>query len=49
MAAAQAAIPQGRIGVPEDCVGAFLFLASAAASGYITGQVLEVNGGQFMI
>jgi len=49
MAAAKAAIPQGRIGVPDDCVGAFLFLASAAASGYITGQVLEVNGGQFMI
>jgi len=41
-------IPMGVIGQPEDCVGAYLFFASDALSGYITGQVLEVNGGQFM-
>lgn len=41
-------IPAGRLGEPEDCVGAYLFLASAELSGYIIGQTLEVNGGQFM-
>jgi 3-oxoacyl-[acyl-carrier protein] reductase len=46
--AALATIPQGRLGVAEDCVGAYLFLASASLSGYIIGQVLEVNGGQMM-
>ncbi|RYF80530.1 MAG: glucose 1-dehydrogenase [Comamonadaceae bacterium] len=44
----KAGIPMGRIGEPADCVGAFLFLASAQLSGYITGQILEVNGGQYM-
>jgi 3-oxoacyl-[acyl-carrier protein] reductase len=43
-----ATIPAGRLGVAEDCVGAYLFLASAALSGYIIGQVIEVNGGQLM-
>ena len=33
---------------PEDCVGAFEFLADETMSGYITGQVIEVNGGQLM-
>ncbi len=41
-------IPMGRIGKAEDCVGAYLFLASPALSGYITGQTIEVNGGQIM-
>jgi 3-oxoacyl-[acyl-carrier protein] reductase len=41
-------IPMGRLGTPEDCVGAYEFLASAAMSGYITGQIIEVNGGQLM-
>ncbi len=40
------AIPLQRLGSPEDCVASFLFLASAAMSGYITGQVMEINGGQ---
>ena len=48
MQAALATIPQGRLGVPEDCVGTYLFLASAALSGYIIGQEIEVNGGQLM-
>ncbi|KFC70113.1 Enoyl-(Acyl-carrier-protein) reductase [Bosea sp. LC85] len=41
-------IPMAVIGTPEDCVGAYLFFASDKLSGYVTGQVLEVNGGQFM-
>jgi 3-oxoacyl-[acyl-carrier protein] reductase len=44
----RASIPMGRIGVPEECVGAFLYLASEQLSGYVTGQVIEVNGGQYM-
>jgi 3-oxoacyl-[acyl-carrier protein] reductase len=42
------AAPLGRIGDPQDCVGAFLFLASSELSGYITGQIVHVNGGMFM-
>lgn len=48
MAAMRAMIPMGRVGVAEDCVGAFLFLSSEAMSGFVTGQVIEVNGGQLM-
>ena len=48
MAAMQATIPQGRLGTADDCVGAYLFLASEALSGYVIGQVIEVNGGQLM-
>lgn len=44
----RATIPMGRIGEPDECVGAFLYLASAQLSGYVTGQILEVNGGQYM-
>lgn len=43
-----ATIPQGRLGVAEDCVGAYLFLASDRLAGYIIGQTIEVNGGQLM-
>jgi 3-oxoacyl-[acyl-carrier protein] reductase len=39
-------IPMGRHGTAEDCAGTFLYLASDAMSGYVTGQVIEVNGGQ---
>lgn len=41
-------IPMQRLGVAEDCAGTFLWLASEQASGYVTGQVIEVNGGQMM-
>jgi len=41
-------IPMGRAGTAEDCVGAFLYLASDLLSGYVTGQIIEVNGGQYM-
>ena len=38
------ATPLGRIGDPEDVAAAAVFLASPAA-GYITGKILEVDGG----
>ena len=41
-------IPAGRLGVAEDCVGAYLFLASEMLSSYVIGQIIEVNGGQLM-
>lgn len=48
LAAIAAQIPMHRVGRAEECVGAFLFLASEAMSGYVTGQVIEVNGGLLM-
>ena len=38
------AVPMGRIGLPEDMVGAVIFLASDAA-GFVTGQTIYVDGG----
>ena len=46
-AAAQAAIPAGKIGHAEDVAAAVAFLAGEQA-GYITGQVLCVDGGMGM-
>ena len=46
--AMQATIPMNRLGSAEDCAGTFLYLASDALSGYVTGQIIEVNGGQYM-
>src|SRR5437899_11292448 len=40
-------IPLGRIGTPDDVAGAVRFLASDEAS-YITGHVLNINGGMLM-
>jgi 3-oxoacyl-[acyl-carrier protein] reductase len=46
--AMRASIPLGRLGTADECAGTFLYLASDAMSGYVTGQVIEVNGGQYM-
>lgn len=40
-------IPLGRIGKPEDVAEATYWLCSDAA-GYVTGQVIHVNGGMYM-
>ena len=41
-------IPMGRLGTVDECIGAFLYFASDRLSAYVTGQIIEVNGGQFM-
>lgn len=41
-------IPLGRLGQPEDIAMAVVFLASQA-SNFITGQILDVNGGILMV
>lgn len=38
-------IPMGRWGNPEDFKGPVVFLASAKASGYVSGECLVVDGG----
>jgi 3-oxoacyl-[acyl-carrier protein] reductase len=48
LATMQASVPMNRLGKPEECAGTLLYLASDAMSGYVTGQVIEVNGGQLM-
>jgi 3-oxoacyl-[acyl-carrier protein] reductase len=45
--ALKARIPLGRLGSVEDIVGVVRFLASAEA-GYVTGQVICVDGGMVM-
>ena len=40
-------IPLGRIGQPDDIANGVSFLASEGA-GWITGETLSINGGQFM-
>jgi 3-oxoacyl-[acyl-carrier protein] reductase len=42
-----ASIPLGRLGKPEDVANAVLFLTSDEAS-FITGEILDVNGGALM-
>lgn len=44
MSATVSQIPAGRVGQPEDVAAAVLYLASPEAS-YVTGQILNVNGG----
>jgi len=39
--------PLGRLGQPNDLVGAVIFLSSDN-SAYITGQTLTVDGGRYM-
>lgn len=40
-------VPLGRLGQPEDIAEAVVFLASQA-SNFITGAIIDVNGGMFM-
>lgn len=37
--------PAGRIGVPDELVGTAVWLASEAASGFVTGAIIRVDGG----
>jgi NAD(P)-dependent dehydrogenase (short-subunit alcohol dehydrogenase family) len=37
--------PQGRFGKPEDLLGTLLWLLSDEASGFVTGQIIAVDGG----
>lgn len=41
-------IPLGKFGQPEDVAGLVRFLAADPAAGYITGQVMNVDGGMVM-
>ncbi|HGY5548773.1 MAG TPA: 3-oxoacyl-[acyl-carrier-protein] reductase [Prochlorococcus sp.] len=43
-----AAIPLGSFGTPEQVAGTVRFLAADPAAAYITGQVLQVDGGMVM-
>jgi 3-oxoacyl-[acyl-carrier protein] reductase len=45
--ALQQQIPLARLGAPEDVAAAVLFLCSAGAA-YVTGEVINVNGGMYM-
>jgi acetoacetyl-CoA reductase len=40
-------IPAGRLGIPDDIASVAAFLASDGAQ-FVTGQVIAVNGGQYM-
>jgi NAD(P)-dependent dehydrogenase (short-subunit alcohol dehydrogenase family) len=37
--------PQGKYGKPEDLIGALLWLLNDDASGFVTGQVIAIDGG----
>jgi len=43
----KAQIPMGKLGMPEDVAAVIRFLAGPA-SGYVTGQVIVVDGGMVM-
>ena len=45
VAAVATTIPAGRVGQPDEVADAIMFMASSRAS-YITGQILQVNGGK---
>ena len=48
MEAMRQMIPMARVGTSDECAGTFIYLASDKLSGFVTGQVIEVNGGQLM-
>lgn len=39
-------IALGRLGTPEECAGAVLYLVSPLSS-YVTGETIDINGGQW--
>jgi len=41
-------IPLGRYGQPEEVAGVIRFLAADPAAGYMTGQVINIDGGMVM-
>lgn len=41
--------PLGRLGYPDEPAMATLFLASDAASGYLTGVTIDISGGRVML
>jgi len=43
-----ASVPMRRLGAAAEVAGTILYLASAALSGYVTGETIEVNGGMWM-
>ena len=47
MAAIVETIPMGRVGTPDDVAAAVLFFASPGA-GWITGESMDINGGQYI-
>ena len=38
-------VPMARYGTPEEIAAAVVFLLDGKASGYITGEILAVDGG----
>lgn len=48
MTALLPAIPQGRMGTPEDLAGAICYLASEE-SAYVTGSVIDLSGGLSLV
>ncbi|MBM3549030.1 MAG: SDR family oxidoreductase [Alphaproteobacteria bacterium] len=42
------ATPMRRDGTSEECAGTYVYLASDTLSSFVTGQVIEVNGGLLM-
>lgn len=44
----KSSIPMNRLGSADECAGAFVYLASNALSSFVTGQIIQVNGGQVM-
>jgi 3-oxoacyl-[acyl-carrier protein] reductase len=48
LATMKSTVPMNRLGTPDECAGTLLYLASDMMSGYVTGQIIEVNGGQLM-
>lgn len=42
------ATPMRRTGTLDECIGAYLYLASNEMSSFVTGQIIEVNGGMLM-